>query len=313
MCRNRLALSVLLGMLVAGTCAAQGQGAAPPLLTVRSYASKPPGSVNTHWIETPSGIVIIDCQRVTSEARNAVRDIQRSGKPVRAILITHAHPDHFGGLGTFVETFGRQVPIYASQRTIDTMRNDDEGFIRLTEENYGDDFEEHVTLPNRVLADKQEIALADVTIKVNHFGEGEAPAMTVYSVPSAGILFPGDIVGNAVTPFLLEGRSEAWLAQLNRLKREFPNITTVYPGHGAAAGFSLIDDQARYLSFLRDLVRQRLINDAVVMPDERAAIIRDIEARYPKHPGVSAIEDLQRLNVGAVAKELSQSLGLALQ
>jgi glyoxylase-like metal-dependent hydrolase (beta-lactamase superfamily II) len=305
MCRNRLALSVLLGVLAASTCTAQGQGAASPPLTVRSYASKPPGSVNTHWMETPSGIVIIDCQRVTSEARNAVREIRRSGKPVVAILITHAHPDHFGGLGTFVEAFGRQVPIYASQRTIDTMRNDDEGFIRLTEKNYGDDFEERVTLPNRVLVDGQEISLAGVTIKVNHFGEGEAPAMTVYSVPSAGILFPGDIVGNAVTPFLLEGRSEAWLAQLDRLKREFPNITAVYPGHGAAAGPSLIDDQARYLSLLRELVRQRLVDDAAVTLDERTAIVRDIEARYPRHPGVSATDNLQSLNVDAVAKELS--------
>jgi glyoxylase-like metal-dependent hydrolase (beta-lactamase superfamily II) len=305
MCRNRITLSALLGVLAAGACTAHGQTAASPLLTVRSYASKPPGSVNTHWIETPSGIVIIDCQRVTSEARNAVREIQRSGKPVRAILITHAHPDHFGGLGTFAEAFGRQVPIYASQRTIDTMRNDDEGFIRLTEKNYGHDFEERVTLPNRVLADGQKITHAGVTLKVNHLGEGEAPAMTVYSVPSAGILFPGDIVGNAVTPFLLEGRSEAWLAQLDRLKREFPNITTVYPGHGAAAGTSLIDDQARYLSLLRELVRQRLVDDAAVTLDERTAIVRDIEARYPRHPGVSAIDNLQSLNVDAVAKELS--------
>ena len=305
MYKDRITLSVLLGVLAATTCTAQAQGAAGSLVTVHSYASKPPGSVNTHWMETPSGIVIVDCQRVTSEARNAAREIQRSGKPVRAILITHAHPDHFGGLGTFVEVFGRQVPIYASQRTIDTMRNDDEGFIRLTEKNYGDDFEERVTLPNRVLADGQEITLADVTIKVNHLGEGEAPAMTVYSVPSAGVLFPGDIVGNAVTPFVLEGRSEAWLAQLDRLKREFTNVTTIYPGHGAAAGLSLIDDQARYLSFLRELVRQRLVKDAVVTPDERATIIREIEARYPKHADVAAIDDLQGLNVDAVAKELS--------
>lgn len=304
--RTLAMLPLLLGLFAAGACSAAEQDPIASQVVVRTYASRPPGSVNTHWVETPSGVIVIDGQRVTSEARNAVREIQRSGKPVLAILVTHPHPDHFGGLGAYVEAFGRDVPIFASQGTIETIRNDEGGFIRLTEQFYGDDFEEQVTVPNRLVADGQELVLGGVTFRVTEMGAGEAPAMTVYSVVDAGIVFPGDIVGNARTPFVLEGRSQAWLAQLDRLSREFPSVTAIYPGHGAAAGRNLIDDQARYLSWLRERVRQRLVNDQVVTPGERTAIIREVEIRYPGYAGVSAIDDLVGRNVDAIAAELSR-------
>jgi glyoxylase-like metal-dependent hydrolase (beta-lactamase superfamily II) len=176
---------VFLGALVASACAREAPDPANRRITVRTYASTAPGSVNTHWIETPSGVIVIDGQRVGSEAQYAVREIRRSGKPVLAILITHPHPDHFGGLGRFVEAFGRDVPIFASQRTIDAIRNDEGGFIRLTEQHYGDDFEEQVTLPNRAVEDGQELVLGGVTIKATHMGEGESTDMTIYSIPLA--------------------------------------------------------------------------------------------------------------------------------
>lgn len=306
--RKELAtLPILLCLLAPSACSGDAQDPNDSQVVVRTYASEPPGSVNTHWVETPTGIIVIDGQRVTSEAQNAVREIQRSGKPVLAILVTHPHPDHFGGLAALVEAFGRDVPIFASHRTIETMRNDEGGFIRLTEQSYGDDFEENVTLPNQVVADGQELVLGGLTFKATDFGEGEAPSMMVYSVSDAGIVFPGDIVSNASTPFVLEGRSEAWLAQLDRLSREFSDVTAIYPGHGAVGGGDLIDEQARYLSWLRERVRLRMTNGRSLTPDERRAVISEIEARYPGYPGVSAIKDLVGLNVDAVAEELNRA------
>jgi glyoxylase-like metal-dependent hydrolase (beta-lactamase superfamily II) len=66
------------------------------------------GTVNTYWIETlGGGLVVIAVQRDLVHAGQALKAVKAVGKPVRAILITHAHPDHDTGLG------GRPAPVDA--------------------------------------------------------------------------------------------------------------------------------------------------------------------------------------------------------
>jgi glyoxylase-like metal-dependent hydrolase (beta-lactamase superfamily II) len=85
------------------------------------------GTVNTYWIETPGGgLVIIDVQRDLVHAAQALAAVKAVGKPVRAILVTHAHPDHYTGLGLFRRAFPG-VPVYSSKATADAIRNDTYG------------------------------------------------------------------------------------------------------------------------------------------------------------------------------------------
>ena len=74
-------------------------------ITVHTYASPGMGSVNTHWIESPTGIVVIDGQRLTSQAQVVIDEIKKAGKPVVALILTHIHPDHVGGTAAFAQAF----------------------------------------------------------------------------------------------------------------------------------------------------------------------------------------------------------------
>ncbi|MEO9046558.1 MAG: MBL fold metallo-hydrolase [Gemmatimonadaceae bacterium] len=85
------------------------------------------GTVNTYCIEVPGGgLVIIDVQRDLVHAAQALTAVKAAGKPVRAILVTHAHPDHYTGLGLFRQAFPG-VPVYSSKTTADAIRNDTYG------------------------------------------------------------------------------------------------------------------------------------------------------------------------------------------
>jgi len=48
---------------------------------------------------------LIDAQWTLSNAHRVIAEILETGKYLKTIYITHAHPDHYFGLGTIAEAF----------------------------------------------------------------------------------------------------------------------------------------------------------------------------------------------------------------
>ena len=69
------------------------------------------GAVNAGLIRTGDGVVIVDTGLDRSAANKILRAAEALGEPVRAILNTHAHADHFGGNAQILRKTA--VPVYA--------------------------------------------------------------------------------------------------------------------------------------------------------------------------------------------------------
>jgi glyoxylase-like metal-dependent hydrolase (beta-lactamase superfamily II) len=299
-------VSCLVALAVAAALSgcAGGQPAAP----VGSFSSDNPGSVNIYWVSAPDGLVLVDGLRTLSDARRALTQIQATGQPVAAILVTHPHPDHVGGIGEFDRAYP-EAPIYANTATAEFIRTDPLGFYALTHQQLGDDHPAKPVVPDHTVAPGAPVDIAGLHLETAEFGAGEAVAAVAYYQPDSAALFAGDLVGNRVTPALLEGHTCGWLTSLDQLRARFPDARILYPGHGAPGDpAALIDAQREYLRTFRQLTRPTVADGSPgggdVTADEQRSIIGELDRRYPNHPRVASLPNIQELNIAAVATEL---------
>lgn len=105
---------------------------------------------------------------------------------------------------------------------------------------------------------------ADVTfdlggkrVNVRHLGFAQTDGDLFVWLPEEKVLFTGNpIISVAPSlPWLLDGKSEASLGTMRRLRALLPDDTIVVPGHGRPAGVETIDYPIGYLAQLRHDVR----------------------------------------------------------
>jgi glyoxylase-like metal-dependent hydrolase (beta-lactamase superfamily II) len=130
--------------------------------------------------------------------------------------------------------------------------------------------------------------------------------MTTLFAEDPGLLVASDLVGNRVTPYLLEGLTTQWLTQLEHVRARYPRGTVALPGHGTPASAALLAaDQADYLSAFRGMVRARL-RDGAWSAAAQARVVAEAEATWPGWPAVVPIPTLIGQNADAVARELAR-------
>src|SRR5690349_21544719 len=79
--------------------------------------------VNAYIVESPSAAVVIDATLTVSDGRALRARVDSLGKPLLGVAVTHAHPDHYGGLVELVR--GLDAPVFATEGVSRVIRRDD--------------------------------------------------------------------------------------------------------------------------------------------------------------------------------------------
>jgi glyoxylase-like metal-dependent hydrolase (beta-lactamase superfamily II) len=306
--RRRLLAGASLAILpmIARPAAAQQpapQAVATPLDIAR-FDRPGEGAVNSYLIAGERSVVILDCQRTRVEARHVAAMARGLGLPVEAIFLSHEHPDHIAGLETLARAFP-DAPILASEVTRDWIAANRAQLIPFLKSVLGAAAPDDVPLPTRVVRPGEVLNLAGGEWRVDQIGPCEASGMTLLHNERHDTLFAADLFDNRFTPWLVDGRTGAWIAEIERNLPRYGNVGTALVGHGSAGPAGpMMRDTLGYLRFFREAVRRELPPQGAVAAEGRARIRAALAERYPGYPQVVPLPTLFDMNVDAVAREL---------
>jgi metallo-beta-lactamase class B len=141
---------------------------------------------------------------------------------INAIIPTHFHDDCLGGLKAFDD---KGIPSYAYFKTIELAK----------ENNY--------VVPKNSFGDSLILKVGDAHIIAQFFGEGHTKDNVVGYFPSENIMFGGCLIKElgASKGYLGDANVAAWSSTVEKVRKAYPNVKIVVPGHGDFGNKNLLD------------------------------------------------------------------------
>jgi glyoxylase-like metal-dependent hydrolase (beta-lactamase superfamily II) len=209
--------------------------------------------VNAYVVETQNGAVVVDGTLTITDARAVRRKVEELGKPLLGVLVTHAHPDHYGGVVEIVA--GDDVPFVAAAGVDEVIRRDDDIKEQIIRPMFGDEWPQNRVFPDVTLEDGRSITFDGIDFTLVDLGPGESPHDSAWLVRGErSIVFAGDQAYEEMHCYLADGFWESWLANIRRLRTELPEDAEYHFGHGDPKQGSIFDWQEGYITTFIDAI-----------------------------------------------------------
>jgi glyoxylase-like metal-dependent hydrolase (beta-lactamase superfamily II) len=244
----------------------------PVSVSIEPFISAEAGAwSNAYLISGAADVILFDVVMLRSDALKLAEQIARSGKTLRTVFVSHAHPDHFMGLDVITARFP-QARILATKDVVEDIKKDGPWMFSLLKEKLGPEGPGRLVVPE--VLSEHEICIDGISIEVVEFGEGESRHVATFFIPSQGALLTADLIYHQAHCYLQEKCLDGWLARLDELEKfSRGRVTRIYPGHGPAGDLSLIE---RTRAYLRDFC-------AALEGGSAASVEAKMLEKYPHH------------------------------
>lgn len=235
---------------------------------------------NTAFVVTNAGVLQFDTgssRAIGAGLREVVAGV--TDRPVRWVVNSHAHGDHWLGNGAFA---GEGVDFIATQVVRDIIANDGAEWVRrfanLTDGATG---ESAVVVPNVVVGEHERRDLGGVAVEFIGVGRSHSPGDMVAWLPESRVLLAADVVYSDRLPAVFDADIRHWIETLNRLEALEPLV--VVPGHGEVSDVASIRLTREFLERLWGVVEEGQADgktDFEILPEVRERLA-DFRERYP--------------------------------
>lgn len=250
-------LAAVLPML--GSC---GSESSTPIAIETYYGPWEAFAPASVLIEGEKEAILVDGQFLLSDGKNIADMIEKSGRKLTAIVLTHAHPDHFFGLKEIVAKYPA-AKVLARPGVIDEIKRDFLAKRLQWQDLFPGEVPAEPVIPTELKGDA--LKLEGHSIEIVDLPPAETEISTAFYIPFIKTLIAGDAVYNRVHPYLADVNDpESWIAALEKLKSVGP-IEKVYAGHGDASGPEVFDELAKYLRDYAEVARP-LVSQDVIAP-----------------------------------------------
>lgn len=208
---------------------------------------------NAGFVVTKDGVVVFDALGTPVLGREFVEAIRKiTAAPIRRVIVSHYHADHFYGLPPFKE-LGAEIWAHRSARG---YLETEAARLRLAErrQSLAPWVGEGMRLipADRWLEGEESFRLGGLTFRVFPVGPAHTPEDLAMVVEEENVLFVGDLMFAGRLPFVGDADSKSWIAAIDRIVKFNPKL--MVGGHGgvsrdAASDLRLTRD---YLVYLRE-------------------------------------------------------------
>lgn len=214
---------------------------------------------NAGFVVTSAGVVVIDSLGTPLLGRRLIATVRKvTNKPIKYLILTHNHPDHSYGAVAFSHIPGIRIIGHAG--TLDYLNSENlPASVAFRRNILGTDMKGFRGVKPDILVGGETYSHFDFTLGGKTFAIFNADHhhsfgdLLVHQVEDQ-ILWISDLAFNNRSTFMGDGHSGAALETIDWMRRTFPDIRLMIPGHGSAQTppFPMVEKTYNYIKRLRD-------------------------------------------------------------
>lgn len=242
-------------------------------MTVFNPGKKSLFPVTSTLITGPTEAVLIDAQFQRDDAQSVLKMIQKSGKNLKTIYISHGDPDFYFGLDVITAAYPN-AQVVASAETLKHIKATVDKKVNYWGPILAENAPKKTIMPSLLKGDT--LSVDGETLNVIGL-DGNDPKHTYVWIPSIKTVTGGVLIYENVHVWMADSKTAAsrdkWLNNLDQILALKP--AKIVPGH--FIGKSPMDASA--VTFTQQYVRD--FEDAAVTSKDAASLTKAMQKHYP--------------------------------